>query len=306
MSLPILLPLGTTVLGLFFAAMLFAQWLERRKPYQLVWALGLLWYTLATGTELLGNAFGWGEVHYRAWYLIGAIMTAAWLGQGECYLLKTRGFGLLVATGLVLGSLPGLLQGGRLLAAGDPLATAALTIGAVGIGAALLVTAVSWVRPERLGHVTLGLLALGTLYGLAKILSVPVDTTVALHPETGVVQGLGFPEDVRLLTPLFNITGAMALVFGAAYSAWVWWRRGLYSHRVLSNALIAFGAFVPSMTHGLHRFGVTDGYYIGQFLGLTLIFVGFLVSIEIFARRPWPLNRQVARPAGRSPAKGLV
>ena len=293
MGLSILLPLTTTALGLLFAAMLLAQWLDRRKPYQLVWALGLLWYGLASGTEFLGNAFGWGEVPYRAWYLLGAIMTAAWLGQGECYLLKTRGFGLLVATGLVLGSLPGLLQGRRLLADGDPLATAALTIGVVGIGAALLVAAVSRQRPEWLGHVTFGLLALGTLYSLAKIVSVPVDTAMMLHPDTGIVHGVGFPEDARLLTPLFNITGAMALVFGAAYSAWVWWRRRLYSYRVVSNALIAFGAFVPSMTHGLHRFGFTDGYYLGQFVGLALIFIGFLVSIEVFARRPWPFNRQV-------------
>ena len=275
MSLPILLPLGTTALGLLFAAMLYAQWRERRKPYQLVWGLGLLWYGLAAGTEFLGNAFGWGEVLYRAWYLTGAIMTAAWLGQGECYLLKTRGFGLLVATGLGLGSLPGLLQGTRLLAEGNPLATAALTIGAVGSGAALIVAVVSWLRPDRLGHVTFGLLALGTLYCVAKVLSVPVDTTVVLHPETGVVHGVGFPEDARLLTPLFNITGAMALVFGAAYSAWVWWRQGLYAHRVVSNALIAFGAFVPSLTHGLHRFGFTDGYYLGEFVGLALIFIGF-------------------------------
>ncbi len=293
MGLSILLPLTTTALGLLFAAMLLAQWLDRRKPYQLVWALGLLWYGLASGTEFLGNAFGWGEAPYRAWYLLGAIMTAAWLGQGECYLLKTRGFGLLVAAGLMLGSLPGLLQGRRLLADGDPLAPAALTIGAVGIGAALLVAAVSWRRPDRLGRVTFSLLALGTLYSLAKIVSVPVDTAVMLHPDTGIVHGVGFPEDARLLTPLFNITGAMALVFGAAYSAWVWWRRRLYSYRVVSNALIAFGAFVPSMTHGLHRFGFTDGYYLGQFVGLALIFIGFLVSIEVFARRPWPFNRQV-------------
>ncbi|MAG35701.1 MAG: hypothetical protein CL878_05580 [Dehalococcoidia bacterium] len=291
MSLDILLPLGSSVLGLIFAAMLFAQWRDRHKPYQLVWGLGLLWYGLSAGTEFLGNAFGWGEGLYRAWYLIGAIMVAAWLGQGECYLLKTRGFGLLVAAGLVLGSLPGLLKGNRLLAEGDPLAAASLTIGAVGLGAALLVAVVSWLRPAWLGHVTLGLLLVGTLYGAAKVLTVPVDTTVMLHPETGVVHGVGFPEDARLLTPLFNITGALALVFGAAYSAWVWWRQGLYPHRVVSNGLIAFGAFVPSMTSGLNRLGFTDAFYLGEFVGLTLIFIGFLVSIEVFARRPWPLFR---------------
>ncbi|MAG36445.1 MAG: hypothetical protein CL878_09405 [Dehalococcoidia bacterium] len=235
------------------------------KPYQLVWGLGLLWYGLSAGTEFLGNAFGWGEGLYRAWYLIGAIMVAAWLGQGECYLLKTRGFGLLVAAGLVLGALPGLLKGNRLLAEGDPLAVAALTIGAVGLGAALLV---------------------GTLYGAAKVLTVPVDTTVMLHPETGVVHGVGFPEEARLLTPLFNITGALALVFGAAYSAWVYWRQGLYPHRVVSNSLIAFGAFVPGLTSGLNRLGFTEAFFLGEFLGLVLIFLGFLVSIEVFVQRP--------------------
>ena len=39
--------------------------------------------------------------------------------------------------------------------------------------------------------------------------------------------------------------------------------------------------------------GFTEGFYLGEFIGLTLIFVGFLASIEVFARRPWPLNRQV-------------
>ena len=297
MNLDVLLPLGSALLGLVFASMLFAQWRERRKPYQLIWGLGLLWYGLSAGTEFLGNAFGWSAPLYRAWYLIGAVMVAAWMGQGECYLIKTRGFGTLVAVGLLLGSLPGLLKGNRLLSEGDPLATTALTIGMVGIVAAVVVAGVSWVRADWLGHVTLALLLVGTIYGAAKVFSVPVDTSVMLHPDTGVVHGVGFPEDARLITPLFNITGAMALVFGAGYSAWVWWRRRLYPQRVISNTLIAVGAFVPGLTSGLNRLGFTEAFFLGEFLGLLLIFLGFLVSIEVFAHRPasWPSLRPAPR-----------
>ena len=292
LQLPVLLPLGSAVLGLVFAAMLFAQWRERRKPYQLIWALGLLWYGLAAGTEFWGNAFGWSALLYRSWYLIGALMVAAWLGQGQAYLLRTRGFGTLLAGGLALGALPGLAKGSRLLGAGDPLGPTALTIGAIGLSAALLVTMVAWSRPAWLGHVTLSLLLVGTLYGAAKVLTVPVDTTVMLHPETGVVHGAGFTEEARLLTPLFNITGALALVFGAGYSAWVYWRQGLYPQRVVSNSLIALGAFVPGLTSSLNRLGFTEAFSLGEFLGLTLIFVGFVVSLDVFVQRPWPMRRR--------------
>jgi len=267
--------------------MLFVQWQKRRKPYQLVWTFGLFCYGVSAGAGFIGNTFGWGEILYRTWYLVGAIMAAAWLGQGECYLLRTRGFGVLVATGLVLGSIPGVLQGNRLLAEGEPLALTALTIGAVGVSAALIVAIVACIQPSWLGHLTLGLLVLGTLYAATKVLSVPVDGNLMLHPVTGIVHGVGFPEDVRLLTPLFNITGAMALLFGAAYSAWIWWRQRLYADRVVSNSLIASGALVLSLTSGLNRLGFTGAFLFGELLGLALIFVGFLINSDVFSRRSW-------------------
>src|SRR3990172_1962590 len=68
----VVLPLGSSVLSFVFAAFLFDQWRERRRPYQLIWALGMLWYALSAGTEFLGGFAGWSEPPYRAWYLIGA------------------------------------------------------------------------------------------------------------------------------------------------------------------------------------------------------------------------------------------
>ena len=52
--------------------------------------------------------------------------------------------------------------------------------------------------------------------------------------------------------------------------------------RVPATILIAIGAFIPGLTSGLDRFGVTWSFYLGEFVGLLLIFVGFLVSEDVF------------------------
>src|SRR6267378_6822762 len=90
----VVLPLGSSLLSFVFFVFLIDQWRERRRPYQLIWAIGMLWYALSAGTEFLGGAFGWSEPLYRAWYLIGAIWVAGWLGLGTAFLLGRTRFGL--------------------------------------------------------------------------------------------------------------------------------------------------------------------------------------------------------------------
>ena len=82
-----MLPLGSSVLSFVFAAMVFDQWLQRRRSFQLVWGIGLVWYGIAAGGEFVGAALGWSEPLYRTWYLIGAFFVAAYLGRGRstCY-----------------------------------------------------------------------------------------------------------------------------------------------------------------------------------------------------------------------------
>src|SRR5438552_12333570 len=98
----VVLPLGSSILSFIFAILLIDQWRERRRPYQLVWAIGMLWYGLSAGTEFLGGAFGWNETLYRLWYLIGAIWVAGWLGLGTIVLLARTRFGLALAPVFVL------------------------------------------------------------------------------------------------------------------------------------------------------------------------------------------------------------
>jgi hypothetical protein len=57
---------------------------------------------------------------------------------------------------------------------------------------------------------------------------------------------------------------------------------GRLNSRVPATILIAVGAFIPGLTSGLNRFGVTWSFFLGEFLGLVLIFAGFLVSEEVF------------------------
>ena len=59
---------------------------------------------------------------------------------------------------------------------------------------------------------------------------------------------------------------------------------GRLNSRVPATLLIALGGFVPSITSGLERYGVTWSFYLGQLLGVLFILAGFLVSEEVFSR----------------------
>ena len=52
--------------------------------------------------------------------------------------------------------------------------------------------------------------------------------------------------------------------------------------RVPATLLIALGALIPGTTSSLNRFGVTWSFFLGEFLGVVLIFAGFLISEEVF------------------------
>jgi len=57
---------------------------------------------------------------------------------------------------------------------------------------------------------------------------------------------------------------------------------GTIHSRVPATILIAVGAFIPTLTDSLNRFGSTELFQLGKFLGVVFLFAGFLVSIEVF------------------------
>lgn len=75
--------------------------------------------------------------------------------------------------------------------------------------------------------------------------------------------------------------------------------RGRIHSRVPATLLIAIGAFIPTVTDSLNRFGSTELFQLGKFIGVLLLFTGFLVSIEVFREIRVPFTSVVLRGARR-------
>jgi glucan phosphoethanolaminetransferase (alkaline phosphatase superfamily) len=228
-----ILPLISSIVSLVFAITVLDQFFARRKPYQLVWAIGLFMYFISTGTEFWTETWGLNEVVYRLWYLIGAIFVAAYLGLGTIYLLVKR----------------------------------------------------------RVAHIVMAVLVVASLYATIRVFAADIDIGGLTH-----LTGSAMPADIRLLTPFFNTFGTVALVGGAVYSAWVFWRRRVMPHRVVSNILIAVGAILPAVGGTHIRFGGSLlAFYLFELLGIVIIFIGFLRSREVFGFYRFPFTRGFGR-----------
>lgn len=301
----VLLPTASAVLCLVFAVALGRQWVARRRPHQVVWAIGMTWYGAAAGADAVGQIWGWSEAGYRVWYLSGAIMAAAWLGLGEVFLIKASGHGEVAAAGIFLGSVPAVIRAGRFLQAGQPdEMTGALLLAAVGIGVAIALALASWHSPEVSGKASMAALLVGGSIATYVVLTARIDPALMLDPSTGVPQGAGFDGGVRILSPIFNVGGALMLVFGAVHSARTFFTRDRNIERTASNVLIALGAVTPSVTGLLNRWGFTTTFYAGEFLGVLFIFAGFLASREVISRHgrtlpglAWQFVATFTRPA---------
>ena len=85
-----LIPLVSSIISFIFAFLVFKRYRMRRGTYLLIWGIGLVFYGIGGFCEFYYGAFGWNSIIYRAWYLFGAVLVAAWLGQGTVYLLAKR------------------------------------------------------------------------------------------------------------------------------------------------------------------------------------------------------------------------
>lgn len=222
-----IVPLISSLVSLAFALSVLDQFLSRRKPYQLVWSIGLLMYSISTGMEFLIEAWGMNSAIYRLGYLTGAVFIAAYLGMGTVYLLT----------------------------------------------------------PRRLANIMMAILAIASIYAAVKVAVAPLHLnviSVAILISGPAITGHAMPQQVCFLIPFFNTFGTVALVGGALYSAWAYWRYHYMPHRVLSNVLIAVGGVLPSLGSTLNRFNLPQYLYFLELAGIIIIFLGFLCSREVF------------------------
>lgn len=293
----VILPLASAVLSLIFALMLLDQWRTRRRPYQLVWALGMLWYGLSAGTEWFGGAFGWSEPLYRAWYLIGAVWVAAWLGLGTVYLLARTRFGYSLAFSFALAGLFTYLSWRRYEYPDSGVAIVLYPL--IGLALAAVIVVLTYRDDHRWASLTGAALVVGTIASAVLVLTVPLQAPgYYVDPATGIPAGTLFPGYVRLLTPFFNITGGFALVLGAVYSAYVFMpkRRVIqYDLRTdaglgtfLRNLVISPAAIVVNLIASIPgaASALLGGRLDGRVLATALIALGGLIpSITSGANR---------------------
>jgi len=227
-----LLPGVTSLLAFVFAVALLDQWRERRHGFQLIWAIGMAFYGIASGCEAVAAAGGWSEALYRTWYLTGAVWTAGWLGLGTAFLLGRTRFGYTFALCLVLAGVFTLLTQRKFNYAGAGSAPILYLIGALVL--ALAVAIETYFQNERWPMLAAGAVIGASALSLVLMLTVSLPAPgYALDPATGVPTGELFPGTIRLLTPFLNITGGLALAFGALFSAYVF----MPKRRVLAYSL---------------------------------------------------------------------
>jgi hypothetical protein len=83
------LPILSTIITFIFTAAVFNRFRVKHGLHLLFWSIGLLLYGIGTLTEVI-MLFTYNELALKLWYLSGAMLTAAWLGQGTVNLLVRR------------------------------------------------------------------------------------------------------------------------------------------------------------------------------------------------------------------------
>ncbi len=217
------LPILSTLVTLVFTIAVFNRFRVRHGAYLLFWSIGLLMYGIGTFTEVV-SLFTFNPIAIKLWYLCGAMLTAAWLGQGTINLLvRRRGIAPTLNVILIVVSL---------------LATALVLL-------APITPAAASYNPQQ---------ALSAQY--RDILT-----------RSGIVV---------VLTILLNTYGTLTLVGGAAYSAFIFWRKKVLFNRMVGNIFIAIGALLPAFGGSFVKMGLPDFLYLSEFLGAILMYIGFL------------------------------
>jgi hypothetical protein len=150
----------------------------------------------------------------------------------------------------------------------------------------------SWSRKvaDRLTLVSMTVVAVAT----ALVVLSPVNLgALEPHRPTGAVLGWQW---VRLLTPFINLYAVFFLIGGAFLSAWRHYRDRGHGYRATGNALIAIGAIMPGIGGSFAKAGIVEALYLGECVGLIVIWIGDRVCSRQDRQRPVPARS--IEPAG--------
>ena len=217
------LPFASTLIVFVFAVVVLLRFKQRGGPHLLLWGIGLIMYGLGTGAEAV-LAFSYTPFMLHTWYLFGAVLTPAWLGQGTIYLL---------------------------------------------------------VRRKNIANILLIILTLASIFAVVHIFGLPTKDDLYKVSVPVSAQYKDVMERTSLTGALlgtFAFYGTLALVGGALYSAYIFWRKRIMPQRVLGNVLIAAGALSPALGGTLVTRGLGDFLLVSELIGAIIMFIGFRLA----------------------------
>lgn len=156
------------------------------------------------------------------------------------------------------------------------LAGGVLTVACLGSGSAWLLL------PRRGRDILLGALVVASVAAIVAVALAPVDvaalaaTKSGQPPANGVLGGHAFLWAIAL-----NSVGSLFLIGGSLWSI-------VRRQRVRANVWIAAGAIVVAASTGMSRAGDTSLVYLGELVGIALMFCGFTLA--------GPVRKAVRRP----------
>ena len=137
-------------------------------------------------------------------------------------------------------------------------AAAGANVGFLGLGTVLLL------RARVAARIFAAFVVLASLSAAAGQFAVPLDGAAL----DGTAEHIPFPQPARIAFLLLNIVGGLALIVGAVVS---WWQT-----RRMGVLLIGVGALFPFLGGSLSTLTALDLRVLFQFLGIVVMFVGYL------------------------------
>jgi hypothetical protein len=192
----------SVIVSSVFAAVMGWRYARRRRPYQLVWTIGLALFAVAALAGVLARSGGPTAAEYRTFYLFGAILNVAWLALGTLYLLAPRlaRWGLAFVLALSVVAVAAVLASPvDLNAAADtgkgfdasPLPRALAGIGS-GVGSLVLIGGALWSAWVFFRRRHQGRRALANVIIAAGVLVAAAGGTAAFTGASGVVEWTNF------------------------------------------------------------------------------------------------------------------
>lgn len=90
MTISLVLSILAALIMFIFAAIVLQRYVIKRRLNFLFWGIGLTMFAVASLSGAI-LSLEWNVLFFFTWYYFGALLTAAWIGQGTVYLLmRTR------------------------------------------------------------------------------------------------------------------------------------------------------------------------------------------------------------------------